>query len=100
KYAVSDFAAMSVDVTSENMPHSFEGSVAITTTRTGEARVGIPENPTEARCREVYERRTGQTLAARGTSSNEYELTEEACDLVNVFVAGARSAGADLTQAA
>lgn len=96
RYAVTDWNSMYTDTTAQNMPASFDGAVAMTVTLTGDFRVNRPPPPSNARCKEIYERRTGRKLASYG--SNEWGLTVNGCGLVDVIAAGLRNAGPGLTR--
>jgi hypothetical protein len=76
------------------MPSSYQ-AVGVTTARTGEWRVGLPEPAVDANCRKIYAAATG-TDPAR--SDNEYAGLGVACGLVDLVVKGATNAGADLTR--
>jgi len=93
-YVASDFESMTTDVSVEAMPSSFE-AVGVTTARTGEWRVGIPEPAVDASCREEFAAATGMNLAR---SSTAYEAMLESCGLVELLALGGRGAGTDLTR--
>jgi ABC-type branched-subunit amino acid transport system substrate-binding protein len=96
KYMTSDFASGGADVYTIGMPPSFEGAITYTALRTGEARAGMPETPTDGACRKIFERRTGKKLDRTGT---EYYLTVTACGILDQFARGMTSAGANPTRA-
>jgi ABC-type branched-subunit amino acid transport system substrate-binding protein len=95
-YGATDWQAMYTNVATQNMPASFQGA-SVTTTRTNEERVGMPEPPQAVQCREIYERMTGSKLDVRGSDSYGLAITD--CDSVLVFAAVARAAGSELTAA-
>lgn len=97
QYLTSDFASGGADVYTIGMPASFAGSITYTALRTGEARAGIAEPATDAACRKVYERRTGQALDRTAT---EYSLTVTACGILEQFARGMRLAGVNPTRSA
>jgi hypothetical protein len=86
QYLTTDWSNGYVDSNFAEMPASFEGTVNLTVTRNNEFRGKQPEPALAAQCREVYERRSKRTLAARG--SNEYGLTNGLCDMMRVFLRG------------
>jgi ABC-type branched-subunit amino acid transport system substrate-binding protein len=99
EYTTSDWQNMSNDTGVQNMPPSFDGSLAITTVRTGEWRVGAPEAPNDAPCREEYEARIGQELRPRDQeSSNRYGLMTKVCAITWIFEKGAQATGPNLTR--
>ena len=95
KYMTSDFASGGADVYTVGMPASFEGAITYTALRTGEARAGMPEPPTDAACRKVFERRTGHKL---DHTSTEYSLTITACGILTEFDQAMAAAGANPTR--
>jgi hypothetical protein len=96
QYTITDWASMNNDTGNQNMPLSYDGTVLITTYRTGEEKVGVAEGAAELQCREIYERRTGRTLPAKG--QNEHGITVTNCTTINAFFLGATNAGPDLTR--
>jgi hypothetical protein len=95
EYFMSDFESETNDTAVSAMPSSFR-AVGVTTMRTGEWRVGLPEPAVDAACRQVYESATGSKLQR---SDNAYAATLEACDLVDLLVRGMRGSGPTLTRA-
>jgi ABC-type branched-subunit amino acid transport system substrate-binding protein len=95
QYMTSDFASGGADIYTIGMPASFAGSVTYTALRTGEARAGMPEPPTDAACRKVFERRTGHKL---DHTSTEYSLTITACGILTEFDQAMATAGANPTR--
>jgi ABC-type branched-subunit amino acid transport system substrate-binding protein len=98
RYTFTDWASMNSDTSNMNMPASYDGTLMITTYRTGEDKTGVGETPPEKECRAVYERGTGKKLAAKG--QNEHGLTQGNCTLLKVLELGAKKAGPTLTRAA
>ena len=95
QYMTSDFASGGADVYTIGMPASFAGSVTYTALRTGEARAGMAEPPTDAACRQVFERRTGHKL---DRTSTEYSLTVTACGILTEFDQAMTTAGVNPTR--
>ncbi len=97
-YHTTDWASMSNDVSNQNMPAAFDGTIG-TTSYLGYANKmpPFPETKPAARCREIYDARSGRKLAKIGTA--EYAVTMQACDSVQVFEGAAKAAGAGLTRA-
>ena len=93
-YATDWFNGYS-DTYVQNMPDEFNGTL-ITTNRTGEFRVNLPEPDRERECREEYERRTGGKL---DRTTIEYNSTVRLCTILDVFVRGAILAGDELSAA-
>ena len=94
-YALGDSESNISDFFLSNMPSSFQ-AIGVSASRTGEQRVGLPESPTDANCRQVVEKATHTTLA-RGSAG--YETAMNACNQIRLFVRGARAAGVTLTRA-
>jgi ABC-type branched-subunit amino acid transport system substrate-binding protein len=94
-YALSDSDDNVSDSFLSNMPSSFH-AIGVTISRTGEQRVGAPETPTDADCRRVVETAAKKTLD-RGSAG--YEAAMNACNMIRLFVRGARAAGVGLTRA-
>jgi len=95
RYFATDWANNSQDAAHQNQPPSFDGALAVTVRRSGEHLVGRPERPVETRCRELYERATGQRLQRGAINTSLYTLM---CSTLDVFVAGARNTGPELTR--
>jgi ABC-type branched-subunit amino acid transport system substrate-binding protein len=95
QYMTSDFASGGADIYTIGMPASFQGAITYTALRTGEARAGLPEPPTDAQCRGIYEKRAGKKL---DRTTTEYSLTITACGILEQFVRGMTSAGANPTR--
>lgn len=97
-YTFSDWGSMSTDASNQNMPQSYDGTIAVTTYRTGEEKVGVGESGAERECRAVYERRTGKKLAEKG--SNEHGLFMSNCTTLQALMLGMGEAGPNLTRSA
>lgn len=94
RYAVSDWGGGYSDTYVSNMPDSFDGTL-ITTNRTGERRLGMPEPAFDAECREIYEQRTGKKL---NEDNAEYAFSIRGCTLMRLFELGGKVVGPDLTR--
>ena len=100
-WAASDFGSMYSDSTAQTFPNNFEGAVLITSAMSTSERdpdatqSPEPEPALARRCREIYEKGTGESFEGRG---NEYWLAMQNCTTVELFAAGARAAGGDLTR--
>jgi hypothetical protein len=97
QYTFTDWASMNSDTSNLSMPASYDGTILITTYRTGEEKVGQGETPPEKECRAIYERGTGTKLKAKG--ENEHGLTQGNCTLLKVLELAALKAGPTLTRA-
>jgi ABC-type branched-subunit amino acid transport system substrate-binding protein len=93
-YFASDFGPMTNDIAVQAMPASFK-AVGVTTARTGEWRIGLPEPAVDAACREIYTRATGANPAR---SDNAYGGMDNACGLVDLVVRAATASGPELTR--
>ena len=96
RYTITDWASMNNDTSNQNMPPSYDGTIMITTYRTGEEKTGVGETPPEKECRAVYEKGTGRKMAAKG--ENEHGLLQGNCTLVKALELGALKAGPVLTR--
>jgi ABC-type branched-subunit amino acid transport system substrate-binding protein len=94
-YFASDFGPMTNDIAVMTMPASFR-AVGVTTVRTGEWRVGLPEPAVDAACRDIYTKATG---ANPQRSDNTYGGMDNACGLVDLLVRGTTASGPELTRA-
>jgi hypothetical protein len=96
-YAESDFDYETAgDSFLKNLDSSyFHHAVAVTASRVGDARVGIPAPPLDRTCRSTYERGTGTTL---DPTSDDYYNAIAACDLIKLFVDGMGKAGDNPTR--
>lgn len=97
RYFTSDYASGSTDTGAGQMPPSYEGAIALTSYRTGEHRVGLPEPALDAECAALFQRRTG-TQVVRGETA--YSSTMHSCGLVRSAVTGLERAGPNLTRQA
>jgi ABC-type branched-subunit amino acid transport system substrate-binding protein len=95
QYLQSDYANGATDDATSNLPASYDGAIAVTSTRVGEWRVGRAYDPQAAACLARYKRLTGQTLTPH---SGAESVMLGACGSVDEFAAAARKAGADLTR--
>ena len=95
QYITSDFASGGADIYTIGMPASFAGAVSYTALRTGEARTGAPEPPTDAACRKVFEKRAGKKL---DRTTTEYYLTVTACGILEQFRRAMNGAGVNPTR--
>lgn len=93
-YFVSDFGAMTNDISLSAMPPSFR-AVGITTMRTGEWRIGAPEPAVDAACRQIY---AAAASRAVDRSEQDYGGALQACGMVDLFVRGAAASGPQLTR--
>lgn len=97
RYTLTDWVSMNTDASNQNMPPSYDGTIGITTYRTGEEKLGAKENPAERACREIYERQTKSKLGEKG--SNEHGLTVTNCTTLDATLRGLDKAGPELTRA-
>lgn len=96
-YHMTDWANNNNDFAAQNMPASFDGTIATThILGHGNKQPFGPENASAARCREIHDKRSGRRLAARGTA--EYGATMQGCDAALVFEKAAQAAGPNLTR--
>lgn len=95
QYLLSDFASGATDIYTIAMPDSFDGSIGYTAFRTGEARKGQAEPAHDARCRQGYEQRTGETVDRR---TIVYTNVVWACGITNLFARGMAAAGPNPTR--
>lgn len=90
KYFVSDFASIgNSDIATAGMSEGFDGALSITSTR-----VNRPPNDALNRCVDIL-RRNGHPVE----DPVQAPAAGQQCDMLNVFVAGARAAGSTLTHA-
>jgi ABC-type branched-subunit amino acid transport system substrate-binding protein len=94
-YYVTDWQNATTDTYGQPMPDSYDGAVAITATRVNHHRTGAPEPEDAVACRRIYESRAGQRLT-RGDAY--YGAVMRTCALAQIFEAGAKAAGTDLTR--
>ena len=94
-YFASDFAGMTTDLLSDSYPQSWDGTVGVTGLRTGEEKVGLPEQPVDTQCRQIVAKATGKSIARGSVDSDGIMLV---CGPFQRFVAGAVGAGANLTR--
>jgi hypothetical protein len=97
RYTLTDWASMNNDTSNQNMPASYDGTILITTYRTGEHRTGAGETPPEKECRAIYEKGTGKKMGPKG--ANDHGLLQGNCTLLKTLELGALKAGPELTRA-
>ena len=95
KYVTSDWWGGYSDTYAQNMPNAYEGTIAVTTTRTGEFRTDAPEPAVDADCRQSWEKATKKKL---DRTTIAYNSTLRACALTRLFAAGVAAAGTELTR--
>ena len=101
RHLVTEFAGMTSDFEAQAMPQSFDGAIAMTSQRFAEWRANIAEDPNDAKCRELYEKATGESVPRSvdgSTSNSAYPVILYACGFVRVFEAAAKAAGVNLTR--
>jgi ABC-type branched-subunit amino acid transport system substrate-binding protein len=96
-YHLGDWANNNSDFTVQNMPRSFQAISVTQIMGHGNKIQPFPENQQAVRCREVHDKHSGRTLAARGTA--EYGATMQNCDSILAFEKAATAAGPNLTRA-
>lgn len=96
RYVASDFAQMTTDLLGSQFPASYDGSLGITSFRTGEQRVGLPEPEADAACRQVLAGFTGQPVSPGSADADNAQFV---CGVLQVFTAAAIAAGPELTRA-
>lgn len=94
-YYLSDFAQGATDYYAERMPPSFDGALAVTTTRVGEWRVGLPQQPLFQECLDHYTAASGRNP---GPGTTEEISIGATCGMVQLFETGASRAGPTLTR--
>jgi hypothetical protein len=97
QYVQTDFAGPYVNDTATATYDSdnFDGALAMTSTRTGEWRLG-PEAKATRQCEDDYLKATGQQSSAQKNEAEWGALTH-ACDVMNVTLQALQKAGRDLT---
>lgn len=95
-YQLGDWANNNSDFTIQNMPRSFQGISVTQIMGHGNKVQPFPENAQAVRCREVHDKFSGRTLAARGTA--EYGATMQNCDSILAFEKIAKAVGPNLTR--
>ena len=100
QYTTSDWDGMATDGDVANMPASFDGAYALTFIRIAEWRANIPEPPTDAACRQLYEKATGEQLSRNdGAKDNAtYNVTMSACNMTHMLEVAGRATGPELTK--
>jgi ABC-type branched-subunit amino acid transport system substrate-binding protein len=94
QYFASDFESQTNDTAIAAMPASFRAT-ALTTSRQGEWRKGVPEPAVDHACRKTYAARTGQDVPP---STSNYQGVVNACGEVDLFARAAAQAGTNLTR--
>jgi ABC-type branched-subunit amino acid transport system substrate-binding protein len=97
RWLSSDWGSAS-DFENQGMPPNYDGALVMTGKRYDEPRAGLPENPTDAHCREIYEKSTGQTLTHDSGANANYNTLVIGCGLMQIFEAAAKAAGPNLTR--
>lgn len=99
-YIDTDYGSHTTDTaTSVYPPEQWDGTAALTTTRTGEIRAGAGPSPAAAGCIENYERYSGKEIGHRSPESAEYDNILISCDLAESMYAGIANAGRALGHA-
>ncbi|MBC7375786.1 MAG: hypothetical protein H7323_17490 [Frankiales bacterium] len=100
-YAMSDFDfTMNGDAFPQDMPNSwFDRALSITSSRTGEGRVGKPEPAHDVACRQTFQRRTGLVVDRNTAADSKYSSVVNACTLQELFAQGFIRAGTNPTRA-
>ena len=94
-YVASDFAQMTTDLLGSAFPASYDGTIGVTSYRTGEQRIGRPEPDGDARCRQVLSGYIGKPVARGSADDSNVQFV---CGVMQVFAAGATAAGPGLTR--
>ncbi|MFN2568560.1 MAG: hypothetical protein ABR564_03040 [Candidatus Dormibacteria bacterium] len=96
RYYTSDVNSLAQDPLTDTYPSSvFDGAVGMTSTRTGDARSGVPEPGVDSSCRTRYQAAGGKSL---DRNSDDYAFMERYCGLISDFAAAVKLAGPDLTR--
>lgn len=96
QYLQSDFANGTSDgAATRSMPSSYHGTIAVTSTRVGEHRVGRPTDPDSQACIDRWNTITGTPVEPQ---SGDEAIMLGACGSVDTFAAAGRAAGANLTR--
>ena len=100
RYLISEWLGVTSDAEVQGMPPTFD-AYAMTNKRYEEFKTNLPEPQKDARCREIYEKATGDSLPrSDGNKSNaSYETLLFGCAMVETFELGSKAAGASLTRA-
>lgn len=93
-YLATDWASYFCDTCVQLMPPSFEGARLITHMPSPLKNASQPETEVGARCREAYERQTGETInyAGIGLEGDAYNVMMMACGQMAMFERGATAA--------
>jgi ABC-type branched-subunit amino acid transport system substrate-binding protein len=98
RYYTSDFAQGTSDFFALRMPSSFEGTLGVTGSKTGEGRVGIAESAADRSCREAYEKASGTKVSRTDSSTSAYAHLMSVCAVYASWSSGAARAGGTLTR--
>ena len=96
QYVSSDWASNNGDSNNNNMPEAYTGAISFTFNRGLSAERSLPPTPLAHRCRDIYNAKSGRTLAA--PNRPEYGLTMTYCDNMRLLEALAVKAGPELTR--
>jgi hypothetical protein len=90
QYTTSDFEQLVEDGETMAYTQGFDGAIGVTALRTGDQRVGQPEPPFDAHCRDIYQSASGAKYA-RGDI--QYDTTEGICSVVDITAKALTIAG-------
>ena len=96
QYVSSDWASNNGDSNNNNMPEAYTGAISFTFNRGLSAEQGLGPTPLANRCRDIYNAKSGRTLAKPNVP--EYGLTMSYCDDMRLFELLATKAGPQLTR--
>lgn len=99
RWYTSDFAGSAQNLYANKMPDSFDGTVGLTSFRTGEAQAGVAQSSDEANCQRIYEKSSGRKLNRSSLANVEYDSTMAACGVVQFWGAGMSTSGVNPTRA-
>jgi ABC-type branched-subunit amino acid transport system substrate-binding protein len=99
KYLIGEWSGFTSDFEVQGMPPTFN-ALAMTNKRYDEFKNNFPEPAKDARCREIYEKATGEALPRNnGNKSNAaYNTLMFGCAMIEEFELGAKAAGPNLTR--
>lgn len=97
RYAVTDTGGATENLTTQNMPAAFDGTIGVTMRRAHEWRLPDWEEPEVDRaCRETFEQRTGETI---GLAQDDRRLmVQMICSIIQRFETAGNAAGDGLTR--
>jgi hypothetical protein len=90
QYTTSDFEQLVEDGETNMYTQGFDGAIGVTALRTGDQRVGQPEPPFDAHCREIYQSASG---AKYNRGDIQYDTTEGICSVVDITAKALSLAG-------